>query len=44
MRSALLDDVRFVQSSGLDLDGAVPSGHFGTVFMSNYLEHLEAGS
>jgi SAM-dependent methyltransferase len=41
MRSALPDDIRFVQSSGLDLVGAVPSDHFGTVFMSNYLEHLD---
>jgi 2-polyprenyl-3-methyl-5-hydroxy-6-metoxy-1,4-benzoquinol methylase len=41
MRSALPEDIRFVQSSGLDLIGAVPSGHFGTIFMSNYLEHLE---
>lgn len=42
MESALPDDVRFVQSSGLDLAEAVPKGHFGTVFMSNYLEHLES--
>ena len=33
-------DVRFVQGSGLDLATLVPTGHFGTVFMSNYLEHL----
>lgn len=42
MRSALPEEVRFVQSSGLDLVGTVPSGYFGTVFMSNYLEHLES--
>jgi 2-polyprenyl-3-methyl-5-hydroxy-6-metoxy-1,4-benzoquinol methylase len=42
MRSALPADIHFVQSSGLDLVGALPSGHFGTVFMSNYLEHLES--
>ena len=42
MRSALPDDVRFVQSSGLDLAADVPNGYFGTVFMSNYLEHLES--
>lgn len=41
MASALAPDVRFVQSSGLALDSAVPQGHFGTVFMSNYLEHLD---
>jgi len=33
-------DVRFVQGSGLDLATLLPTGHFGTVFMSNYLEHL----
>jgi 2-polyprenyl-3-methyl-5-hydroxy-6-metoxy-1,4-benzoquinol methylase len=38
--SSLPADVKFVQSSGLDLAGVVPRGHFGTVFMSNYLEHL----
>jgi SAM-dependent methyltransferase len=38
--SALPEDVRFVQGSGLDLRQLVPNSHFGTVFMSNYLEHL----
>lgn len=33
-------DVRFVQADGLALGDVVPDGHFGTVFMSNYLEHL----
>ena len=33
-------DVRFVQVSGLEMSAVLPSGHFGTVFMSNYLEHL----
>ncbi len=37
---SLPSDVRFVQASGLDLAGVLPNGHFGTVFMSNYLEHL----
>jgi SAM-dependent methyltransferase len=37
---ALPGDVRFVQTSGLDLVDVVPTHHFGTVFMSNYLEHL----
>lgn len=37
---ALPDDVRFVQGSGLDLAMYIPNGYFGTVFMSNYLEHL----
>lgn len=40
---ALPTDVRFVQASGLELAGTVPTAHFGTVFMSNYLEHLESG-
>jgi SAM-dependent methyltransferase len=42
MRPALPDDIRFVQGSGLDLASAVPNGYFGTVFMSNYLEHLDS--
>ena len=37
----LPDDVRFVKGSGLHLAGMLPTGYFGTVFMSNYLEHLE---
>jgi SAM-dependent methyltransferase len=40
--AALPQDVRFVQSSGLDLAAVVPNGTFGTVFMSNYLEHLDS--
>ena len=42
MRTALPEDVRFVQSSGLDLASVLPADYFGTVFMSNYLEHLES--
>ena len=42
MRDALPERVRFVQSSGLALADVVPNGYFGTVFMSNYLEHLES--
>ena len=42
MHAALPDDVRFVQASGLDLAGALPADHFGTIFMSNYLEHLDS--
>ena len=41
MRAALPVDVRFVQASGLDLTTVIPNGYFGTVFMSNYLEHIE---
>ena len=40
--SSLPTDVRFVQGSGLDLATLVPTGYFGTVFMSNYLEHLSS--
>ncbi len=36
----LPDGVRFVQANGLDLAEVLPHGHFGTIFMSNYLEHL----
>lgn len=32
--------IKFVQSDGLALASVLPAGHFGTVFMSNYLEHL----
>lgn len=42
VRSSLPEDVRFVQASGLELAGTLPEAHFGTVFMSNYLEHLES--
>ena len=40
VRAELPDDVHFVQANGLDLEAHVPVGTFGTVFMSNYLEHL----
>lgn len=42
MHQALPPDVRFVQSSGLELVDALASDYFGTIFMSNYLEHLES--
>jgi hypothetical protein len=32
----------FLRMSGLELPEAVPRHHFGTVFMSNYLEHLRS--
>ena len=44
MSAAVSPDVHFVQSDGLRLNGVLPAGHFGTVFMSNYLEHLASGS
>ncbi len=36
----LPEDVRFVQAGGLALRDALPLAYFGTVFISNYLEHL----
>ncbi len=36
----LPSDVRFVRADGLALGEVIPAGHFGTAFMSNYLEHL----
>lgn len=33
-------EVRFVQATGLELAEHLPPAYFGTVFMSNYLEHL----
>lgn len=38
--SLLPTDVTFVRADGLSLGGILPLGHFGTAFMSNYLEHL----
>jgi SAM-dependent methyltransferase len=40
VRDELPADVHFVQANGLDLEQHLPTGTFGTVFMSNYLEHL----
>jgi len=40
VRSDLPADITFVQANGLDLDACLPAGTFGTIFMSNYLEHL----
>ena len=42
MSAALPPDIHFVQASGLDLEGVLPRGRFGTIFMSNYLEHLSS--
>jgi SAM-dependent methyltransferase len=43
MRSSLPEDITFVQADGLKLAEVLPVDHFGTVFMSNYLEHLPSG-
>lgn len=40
VESTLLADVRFLRSSGLALERFLPREYFGTVFISNYLEHL----
>jgi SAM-dependent methyltransferase len=40
MSAEMPPGVQFVQAGGLDLEHSVPTSHFGTVFMSNYLEHL----
>jgi SAM-dependent methyltransferase len=40
VQSFLPRDVHFVRADGLRLASRVPREHFGTVFMSNYLEHL----
>jgi SAM-dependent methyltransferase len=40
VRDELPADVHFVQADGLELEAHLPVGMFGTVFMSNYLEHL----
>jgi SAM-dependent methyltransferase len=42
MRDVLPRDVHFVQAAGLELGKVIPTGHFGTIFMSNYLEHLQS--
>ena len=41
--SVLSPGVHFVRSDGLALASALPKSYFGTVFMSNYLEHLASG-
>lgn len=41
VESSLPKDVRFIKASGLHLAGMLPTGYFGTIFMSNYLEHLD---
>ena len=33
--------IHFVRCNGLDIAATLPSDFFGTVFMSNYLEHLQ---
>ena len=40
MSEVFTDEIRFLQADGLELDRALPLGHFDVAFMSNYLEHL----
>src|SRR5665213_2590338 len=40
VREHLTPGIRFVQVSGTAMSSVLPNDHFGTVFMSNYLEHL----
>lgn len=40
VREHLTDGIRFVQVSGTTMSALLPGNYFGTVFMSNYLEHL----
>ena len=40
MRENLPAGVRFVHASGIELESEVGTQRFGTIFMSNYLEHL----
>lgn len=40
--SGLPDDAHFRVADGLALREVLPKNYFGTVFMSNYLEHLES--
>jgi SAM-dependent methyltransferase len=44
VRDNLPTDVRFVLANGLKLDEHLPRDHFGTAFMSNYLEHLASAA
>ena len=40
VHASLPPDVHFVQADGVALAQHLPAGHFGAVFLSNYLEHL----
>lgn len=40
----LAPGVRFTQADGLALAEVLPTEHFGTIFMSNYLEHLPSSA
>jgi len=40
----LTPDIHFVRCDAPTMDGVLPAEHFGTVFVSNYLEHLHSGA
>jgi SAM-dependent methyltransferase len=40
MSGCLTSDIKFVQADGSHMADLLPHGHFGMVFMSNFLEHL----
>ncbi len=40
----LTGDIHFVRCDGPTMDGVLPADHFGTIFLSNYLEHLHSAS
>jgi SAM-dependent methyltransferase len=44
IRDALSPDIKFVEANGPTMSEKLPHGYFGTVFMSNYLEHLASSS
>jgi SAM-dependent methyltransferase len=44
IRDALDPDIKFVEADGPAMSEKLPHGYFGTVFMSNYLEHLPDSS
>jgi SAM-dependent methyltransferase len=44
IREALDPDIKFVEADGPAMSEKLPHGYFGTVFMSNYLEHLPDSS
>jgi SAM-dependent methyltransferase len=44
IRDALDPDIKFVEANGTVMSEKLPHSYFGTVFMSNYLEHLADSS
>jgi len=44
IRDALGPEIKFVEANGPTMSETLPDGYFGSVFMSNYLEHLTDSS